>query len=148
MRISVKGRYGLAAMINMASYHDSGEHITVISISEKLGISKIYLQQVFSLLKREGLVNSIKGAQGGYRLSRMPQQITVFDILSTVEPLLFEKTEETIPDKAPEIEKAMQLSAFNILDEVVRDTLKKITLSDLLTAAEQYKSEDEFMFYI
>ncbi|MGL5437425.1 MAG: RrF2 family transcriptional regulator [Lachnospiraceae bacterium] len=148
MRISVKGRYGLAAMINMASNYDIGEYITVISISEKLGISKIYLEQVFSLLKRGGLVNSIKGAQGGYRLSRMPRQITVFDVINAVEPSLFEKTEETVVDKAPEIERAMQLSAFSILDEAVKDTLEKITLESLLTAIEKHKSNGEFMFYI
>lgn len=148
MRISVKGRYGLAAMISMASNYDSGEHITVISISEKLGISKIYLEQVFSLLKRGGLVNSTKGAQGGYRLARMPRQITVFDVLSAVEPSLFEKTEETVPDKAPEIDKAMRLSAFDILDVEVKDTLEEITLENLLTAIEKHKSEEEIMFYI
>lgn len=148
MKISVKGRYGLAAMINMASNYDSGEQITVISISEKFGISKIYLEQVFSLLKRGGLVNSIKGAQGGYRLSRMPRQITVFDVLSAVESSLFEKTEETVPNKAPEIEKAMQLSAFDVLDAAVKDTLEKITLDSLLTAIEKHKSKGDFMFYI
>ena len=68
MRISAKGRYALAAAISMARQYGTGEHITAISISEKLGISKIYLEQVFSLLKRAGLVNTVKGAQGGYAL--------------------------------------------------------------------------------
>jgi len=148
MRISAKGRYALAAIINMAKNHDTGECMTVISISERLGISKIYLEQVFSLLKRGGLVNSMKGAQGGYQLARMPRQITVLDVLSAVELSLFETTEETVPEKAPEIEKAMQLSAFDILDRSVKDTLGKITLSDLVTAAEKHKSDGEFMFYI
>ena len=56
MRISAKGRYGLAAAISMAENYNSGEYITVISISERLGISKIYLEQVFSLLKEEELL--------------------------------------------------------------------------------------------
>ena len=85
MRISAKGRYALAAAISMAQQHGTGEYITVISISEKLGISKIYLEQVFSLLKRAGLVTSVKGAQGGYQLSRMPGQITALDLLMAVE---------------------------------------------------------------
>ena len=58
MRISSKCRYGMAAMISIAL--SDVECVTIISISEKLGISKIYLEQVFSLLKRAGLVNSIK----------------------------------------------------------------------------------------
>ena len=56
MRISAKGRYALASVIHMAQQHHSGESVTLISISERLGISKIYLEQVFSLLKRGELV--------------------------------------------------------------------------------------------
>ena len=70
MKISAKGRYGLAAMTYLARNYEAGTPITIISISEKLGISKIYLEQVFSLLKRARLVNSIK--QPG-RLSAGPR---------------------------------------------------------------------------
>src|SRR5690606_1073070 len=108
MRISAKGRYALAAVINMAQQYDSGECITVISISERLGISKIYLEQVFSMLKRGDIVRSVKGAQGGYQLVRPPEQITVLDVLSAVETSLFETVEDTVPEKAPEIEAAMR----------------------------------------
>lgn len=148
MRISVKGRYALAAMTHMAIKYDSGEYITLISISESLGISKIYLEQVFSLLRRQNLLTSVKGAQGGYQLARMPRQITVFTVLSAVELSLFEKTEDTVSGKAPEIEKAMQLSAFDILDHAVKETLEKITLSDLVTSVEKHRTDGDFMFYI
>jgi Rrf2 family protein len=70
MRISSKGRYGIAAMISMAQNQSKNAYITIISIAEKLGISKIYLEQVFSLRKRAEMVHSIKGAQGGYRRAR------------------------------------------------------------------------------
>ena len=56
-----------------------------------LAVSKIYLEQVFSLLKRDGLANSIKGAQGGYQLSRPAEEISVYDILSVAELSMFEK---------------------------------------------------------
>ena len=62
MSISAKGRYGLAAMTHLAQCYQADMPITIISIAEKMGISKIYLEQVFSLLKRAGLVNSINGA--------------------------------------------------------------------------------------
>lgn len=148
MRISAKGRYALAAMISMSESYASGEYITVISISEKLGISKIYLEQVFSLLKRGGLVNSIKGAQGGYQLSRMPRQISVYQVLSAVELSLFEPAEDTVEQKAPDIEKAMRLSAFEKLDKAVLDSLSEVTLEDLSTEAERHREENSFMFYI
>lgn len=148
MRISAKGRYALAAVINMAQQYNNEKYITVISISDRLGISKIYLEQVFSLLKRGGLVNSVKGAQGGYQLARMPVQITVLDVLSAVETALFEKAEDTVSEKAPDIETAMRVSAFEILDKSVEDALVKITLDDLITEAEKHYGEHAMMFYI
>ncbi len=83
----------------MASNNALGEYTAVISISEKLGISKIYLEQVFALLKRGGIVNSIKGSRGGYQLSRSPRQISLYDILSSVETSLFEPVEDTVGEK-------------------------------------------------
>jgi len=148
MRISTKGRYALAAAISMSQQHDNGEYITVLSISEKLGISKIYLEQVFSLLKRGGLVISVKGAQGGYMLSRMPGQITVFEILSSVEGALFENAEDTVASNAPGIEKAMRLSVFEVLDKSVKDALTAVTLDDLTSEAEKNNTDSAQMFYI
>jgi Rrf2 family transcriptional regulator, cysteine metabolism repressor len=148
MRLSAKGRYALASTTSMAGNRGSNEYITLISISEKLGISKIYLEQVFSLLKHGGIVTSIKGSQGGYQLSRTPKQITVFDILSSVETSLFETTEETIKDKAPEIEAAMRDTIYNPFDSVIKSTLQRITLYDLVSEAEKHKSDQEFMFFI
>ncbi|MHC1787719.1 MAG: Rrf2 family transcriptional regulator [Christensenellales bacterium] len=148
MRISSKGRYALVAVISMAQQYKSGENVTVISISAKLGISKIYLEQAFSLLKRGGLVASVKGAQGGYKLTRSPGQISVLDVLSSVDSALFEQSEETVQEKAPAIEAAMRLSAFEVLDRSVRETLSKITLNDLVTEAEKHKMDSALMFYI
>ena len=148
MKISAKGCYALAAVISMAQQHNSGEYITVISISERLGISKIYLEQVFSLLKRGNLVVSIKGSQGGYQLSRMPEQITVLDVLSTVEFSLFERANETVLEKAPDIEAALRLSAFNALDKAIREVLSATKLSDIANEVEKHKKEHAMMFYI
>jgi Rrf2 family protein len=148
MRISAKGRYALASVISMAQQHPSGEFITLVSISDKLGISKIYLEQVFSLLKRAELVTSVKGAQGGYQLSRPPRQTTVLDILNAVETSLFDKTEDTVPQKAPEIEYAMRSCAFDLLDASVSDSLSGVTLGDLVHAADRHKAGGAVMFYI
>ncbi|HWQ99084.1 MAG TPA: Rrf2 family transcriptional regulator [Clostridia bacterium] len=147
MRISAKGRYALASVIHMAQ-QQFGDSITLISISESLGISKIYLEQVFALLKRGELVTSVKGAQGGYQLARMPRQMTVLDVLTAVETTLFDKTEDTVDDKAPEIEYAMRLSAFQPLDDAVADALGKVTLEDLVLAAEKQKGDHAAMYYI
>ncbi len=148
MRISAKGRYALAAVINMAQQYNNGEYITVISISERLGISKIYLEQVFSMLKRGEIVKSVKGAQGGYQLVRMPGLITVLDVLSAVETSLFEAAEDTVPEKAPDIEAALRSYVFDTMDKSVNDALSQVTLEDLVTEAEKHKQERSIMYYI
>jgi len=148
MRISAKGRYALASVIHMAQQQHSGESITLISISERLGISKIYLEQVFSLLKRGELVTSVKGAQGGYLLSRAPSQMSVLDVLTAVETGLFDKTEDTVAEKAPEIEFAMRESAFQVLDGAVSAALSQVTLEDLVLASEKHNGDNAAMYYI
>lgn len=148
MRISAKGRYALAAVIKMGQNYRNGEYNTVISISEKLGISKIYLEQVFALLKRGAIVSSVKGAQGGYLLTRPPQQITIFDVMAAVEFPLFEPAEDSVSKKAAAIEAAMQKVAFQKIDAAIESSLKQVTIADLIVEVEKNKNNEEMMFYI
>jgi len=148
MRISAKGRYALAVMVQMAENYGNGEYIAVVNISRNLGISKIYLEQIFSLLKKSGLLNSVKGTQGGYHLARRPRLITASDILSAVEISLFEETKGSTSDKAIEIEKSIRMLVFDALDNKIKETLVGITLEDLVSTTEKHKEEDKNMFYI
>ena len=148
MKISAKGRYALASMIHIAQNTEKEQHITLISISEKLGISKLYLEQVFYLLKKGNLVNSIKGSQGGYRLYKDQKLITVYDILFEIEHPLFEKSEKIGSDKCPEIDAALSLTVFEPIDSALKDHLMKITLYDLVIATEKHKKNDVIMYYI
>jgi Rrf2 family protein len=145
MKLSSKGRYALAAAVCLAESYASGEYIAVLSISERLGISKIYLEQVFSLLKRSGLVMALKGAQGGYLLSKSPSEITAYDLLAAVEGSLFEGTAATVKETAPTIERALFKVVFTPLDSIIEQTLQNITLDTLLTESQ---SDDALMFYI
>ncbi|HHX71319.1 MAG TPA: Rrf2 family transcriptional regulator [Clostridiales bacterium] len=146
MRLSAKSRYALAAVTHMARQPNLNEYITVISISEKLGISKIYLEQVFSLLRRGGIVHSVKGAQGGYQLTRPPKEISVLDVLSTIEISLFEPAEDTVPETAPDIEEALRF-VFQGLDEAIFQKLQEISVADLVAEADKH-GEDFIMYYI
>lgn len=148
MRISAKGRYALASVVSLGLDYPKGECTTVLSISEKLGISKIYLEQVFSLLKRGGVVSSVKGSQGGYQLTRAPSKITLCDVLSAVELSLFEKSEGTVADSAPGIEAAIRLGAFDRIDSALKDCMQGVTISDLVSEAEKNQPADGLMFYI
>lgn len=84
MKLSTKGRYGLRAMIDMARYSES-EPVSISSIAVRQGISEGYLEQLVSLLKRAGLVKSIRGAGGGYVLAQDMKDISVGDILRALE---------------------------------------------------------------
>ena len=147
MKISAKGRYGLAAMTYLARNYASGSPITIISISEKLGISKIYSEQVFSLLKRANLVHSIKGSQGGYQLAREPRAISAYDILSSIELSLMEKAAPAA-DKMPELNRALTAKVFMPLDDNIKETLSNVRLDDILTALDAQKDADSLMYFI
>lgn len=84
MKISTKGRYGLEALVDLAIYGKQ-DYINLKSISERQGISVKYLEQLFTPLKRDGIVESIRGAQGGYRLVRNATDISVKQVLNTLE---------------------------------------------------------------
>lgn len=148
MRISAKTRYGIAALIHLAQNSTEDRLVPILSISEALGISKIYLEQVFSLLKRGDIVVSVKGAQGGYQLSRPANEITILEVFKAIEQTLFESTEETVPAKGQEIEKAMKDVIFDSIDNAIEAALGGTTLLDMVHEAKKNKSTNEFMFFI
>jgi Rrf2 family protein len=84
MKLSTKGQYGVKAMVDLA-IHYSKEPISIKSISERQNISEYYLEQLFSSLRKANLIKSIRGAQGGYILSREPKDITVYELMDVLE---------------------------------------------------------------
>jgi Rrf2 family protein len=84
MKLSTKGRYGLRAVLDLAMNGET-EAVALSGISERQNISISYLEQLIAKLKKAGIVKSIRGAQGGYLLARKPEEISVGDILRTLE---------------------------------------------------------------
>ena len=78
MKLSTKGRYGLRAMIDLARYSEK-EPVSIGSVAARQEISERYLEQLVALLKKAGLVKSIRGASGGYVLAKKPSEISVGD---------------------------------------------------------------------
>lgn len=148
MRISAKTRYGLAAVIRMAESADQTECMTVIRMAQHLKISKIYLEQVFALLKRGGIVHSVQGAQGGYFLSRPASKITAYDVLAALELSLFEKTSDTVAESDTAIEEVMHTKVFGAMDLAVQAVLSGVTLQALADQAESLHASDNYMYYL
>ncbi|MDU4960631.1 MAG: Rrf2 family transcriptional regulator [Sporomusaceae bacterium] len=84
MKLSTKGRYGVAAMYDLALHYGQGP-ISLKSVALRQGISEHYLEQLMSTLRRAGFVKSVRGAQGGYTLTREPAVISVGDIIRIME---------------------------------------------------------------
>jgi Rrf2 family protein len=84
MRLSAKEQYGLRAMIELGRRY-GGAPVSLSDVAEAQGVSLGYLEQIIPLLREANLVESTRGAHGGYRLSRAPQKITVGDVVRAVE---------------------------------------------------------------
>tara|TARA_R110002072_G_scaffold291702_2_gene459965 strand:+ start:120 stop:584 length:465 start_codon:yes stop_codon:yes gene_type:complete len=87
MKLSTKGRYAMVAMVDLAILMRavSGRHVSLAEIARRQDVSQAYLEQLFVKLRRAGLVESVRGPGGGYRLARDAALIRVSDVLEAVE---------------------------------------------------------------
>lgn len=85
MKLSTKGRYGLRALIDLAVHSQGGTPVSIMSISARQDLSERYLEQLMAMLKKAGIVRSIRGAGGGYVLARDTRDISVGDVLRALE---------------------------------------------------------------
>lgn len=83
MRLSTKGRYAVTAMLDLAIHHAEGP-VTLADISETQGISLSYLEQLFAKLRKHNLVKGTRGPGGGYRLARLPADISVAQVIDAI----------------------------------------------------------------
>ena len=83
--ISTKGAYGLTAIVILAREKDNKKLLRIKGIAEKGDIPQNYLEQILVLLKKSGLVESVRGANGGYRLAKDTNKITVYEVLNSLE---------------------------------------------------------------
>lgn len=84
MRLSTKGRYGLKAMFQISLQYGEGP-ITLKTVADEQSLSENYLEQLVSVLRRDGFLESVRGSQGGYLLAKPPGEITVGNILRSLE---------------------------------------------------------------
>ena len=85
MKLSTKTLYGLRALIELCSKYDGESAVSIGDIARKQGLSETYLEQLFQKLRKAGLVKSVRGAQGGYMLSRPPEEISAASIVEALE---------------------------------------------------------------
>jgi Rrf2 family iron-sulfur cluster assembly transcriptional regulator len=131
MRLSTKGRFAVTAMIDIA-LHENFAPVSLSDIALRQQVSLSYLEQIFSLLRHRGLVASIRGPGGGYRLNRNTDAISVADIIGAVEdtPKKNVKTQpsSSVQDMAQDLWDSMDAKVFEFMQSV---TLRSLVLDQL-----------------
>ena len=142
MKLSTKGRYGLRALVDLALYSEN-EAASIPRISARQQISVSYLAQLIAKLRKGGLVVSVRGAGGGYRLAKPASEISVGDILRALEGSL-----DAVHCPGLEEEGSCEGSEFCVtkyvwqrINESINRTVDEIRLDQLIEESRKMKDE-------
>ena len=138
MKISTKGRYGLTIMIELAKNNGNGP-LSLKTIAKENDLSEHYLEQLVAPLRNAGLVQSIRGAYGGYVLAKQPDKITAGDIIRILEGPI-------TPVEGIEKEEPAKQELWIRIRDAVKEVLDTTTLEDLSNYGKH--TPDPYMFYI
>ena len=131
MKLSTKGRYAVTAMLDLA-IHQSVGYVTLADISKCQGISLSYLEQLFAKLRSAGLVQGVRGPGGGYSLARKAEEISIADIILSVD----ERIDITHCDKKGDCqdgEKCLTHDLWIELSNKLKEYLDSVYLADLIS---------------
>ena len=132
MKISTKGRYAVRVMLDLA-LNQTGECIKVKDIAARQGISEKYLEQIIAVLNKAGYVKSVRGAQGGYKIARAPEEYTVGMILRLTEgdlaPVGCVGAEK---EECERKEGCVTIRIWQQINDAVNQVVDNITLADML----------------
>ena len=142
MIVSAKTEYACIAVLSLATRHDSGEPVRIREIADANGIPSRFLVQILLQLKGAGIVQSTRGASGGYQLARDPAEITLGDVMGAVDGQAAEISSNAA---TPSPASRALLSAWKKIAAVEREMLGEVTFADL---AASLKGQMEGMYYI
>lgn len=135
MRLSTRARYGLTAMIALAKHYHTQTPIALRLIAKKEGLPLPYLEQLVNKLRRQGLVKSVRGAQGGFLLSVDPAHTTAADVVKALEgslaPVFCLDPQVRQKKQCDRIRKCSTRNLWRKLEEKIDEVLSNTTLSDL-----------------
>ncbi|MDI9420528.1 MAG: Rrf2 family transcriptional regulator [Firmicutes bacterium] len=140
MRISTRGEYGVRAMLDLA-LHSSDEPVPLSAIAARQDISEHYLEQLISALRKAGLVISFRGAQGGYQLAKPAEEITIGDIIRTLEgPIAPMKCVEDSHAGCTQSERCATRVLWQKLQASIEEVLENTTLAWLKDKARKIQA--------
>ena len=131
MKVSTKGRYAIRVMLDLA-LHNTGEYIPLKDVAKRQGLTVKYLEQIISMLGRAGMVNSLRGNNGGYRLARRPEEYRIGDILRITEGEFdLVPCQESI-ENCERYETCAAMKFWSGLNEVITEYVDSWTIADLM----------------
>lgn len=139
MKISTKGRYALRMMIEFGLNPDGCTKIC--QVAARQGISDKYLEQIVTVLLKAGLVRSVRGAQGGYMLTKPPEEYTVGTILRLTEGSLSPVACLDEEDFCERTGRCPSLSVWKQLKDAIDQVVDNVTLADLIEQQKQMPDE-------
>ena len=131
MKLTTKGRYAVTAMLDLALHYEQGA-VTLSDIARRQGISLSYLEQLFARLRRNGLVDSVRGPGGGYNLAMAPAEISVAQIVIAINENI-DATRCGGEKNCDGQDRCLTHHLWEDLSNRIRDFLGSITLADLVS---------------
>jgi Rrf2 family iron-sulfur cluster assembly transcriptional regulator len=132
MRLTTKGRFAVTAMLDLA-LNEAGRPVTLNTISERQEISLSYLEQLFSRLRKNGLVKSVRGPGGGYRLALDTKAVTVSDIIRAVDEQI-DATQCGGNENCHDEQRCMTHELWTALNFKILEYLESVTLAQLVAS--------------
>ncbi len=148
MKISTKGRYGLRALIDLAEWGSESSPVYLSDIAKRQGVSEKYLEHIFSSLHKAGLVKSLRGRKGGYLLSKKPDEITLNQVVSSLEgpcSLVDCVSDESV---CTQTETCVTRDIWKALGNKVEEVLNGYTLASLVQMKQEKIQKDSLMYHI
>lgn len=147
MKVSTKGRYGLRALVDL-TVNSNDKHVSLVEIANRQNISLNYLEQVFGILRKAGIVKSIKGAQGGYVLAENPWDLKISTILKALEGEFRIVDEADSEREGDSIQQAIKILVWDKINENVNYYLENTTLEDIANEQRKLNNTESYMYYI
>jgi Rrf2 family transcriptional regulator, iron-sulfur cluster assembly transcription factor len=145
MRLTTKGRFAVTAMLDIALY-EADKPVTLAGISERQSISLSYLEQLFSRLRKNGLVTSVRGPGGGYRIAKPHSDISVSNIITAVDELI-DATQCGGNENCHDEGRCMTHDLWTALNGKILEYLSGISLADMVEVQQKKKNKEAGTVY-
>lgn len=143
MKLSTKGRYGTRLMLDLALHYKQGS-VLLKDIAHRQGISEKYLGHLIVPLKAAGLINSNRGAHGGYILAKSPQDIGLDEIIHALEGNIRLVECVTAPEVCSRVNSCVTREIWGLIGDKITEVLESTTLEDMV---KRYEQKQEPLMY-